>query len=104
MQMERAPGAAKKWLSIFFLVPALVLLGAIVVYPTIDTIAQSFQDTNRVWVGLENYKRAADSDTILTAIKNNAIWVATAPAVITSVGLMFRDPHRSACGIPRRSR
>jgi alpha-glucoside transport system permease protein len=89
MQMERPPGAAKKWLSIFFLAPALVLLGAIVVYPTIDTIAQSFQDTNRVWVGLGNYRSAAQSDTILTAIKNNAIWVATAPAIITSVGLMF---------------
>lgn len=89
MQMERPPGAAKKWLSVFFLAPALVLLGAIVVYPTIDTIAQSFQDTNRVWVGVDNYRRAAESDTILTAIKNNAIWVATAPAVITSLGLMF---------------
>jgi len=89
MKMERPPGAARKWLSIFFLAPALVLLGFIVVYPTIDTIAQSFQSPERLWVGLDNYQTAAESDTILTAIKNNAIWVATAPAIITSLGLMF---------------
>ncbi len=90
MEMQRPPGAAKRWLALLFLLPALFLLGAIVVYPTIDTIAQSFQhDTSREWVGLDNYQRAAQSDTIITAIKNNAIWVLSAPAIITSLGLMF---------------
>lgn len=90
MEMQRPPGAAKRWLALIFLLPALFLLGAIVVYPTIDTVAQSFQhDTSRAWVGLDNYRRAAQSDTILTALKNNAIWVLTAPAIITTLGLMF---------------
>lgn len=90
MEMQRPPGAAKRWLALLFLLPALFLLGAIVVYPTIDTLAQSFQhDTSRAWVGLENYRRAAQSDTIITALKNNAIWVLSAPAIITSLGLMF---------------
>lgn len=89
-KLNRPPGAAKRWLSIVFLAPALVLLGAIVVYPTLDTIAQSFQEsTSRQFVGLDNYQRAAQSDTIVTAIKNNAIWVLSAPAIITSLGLMF---------------
>ncbi|HJR45073.1 MAG TPA: ABC transporter permease subunit [Actinomycetota bacterium] len=88
--LQRPPGAAKRWLALLFLAPALFLLGAIVVYPTIDTIAQSFQDdTTRSFVGLDNYQRAAQSDTIVTAIKNNAIWVLSAPAIITSLGLMF---------------
>lgn len=90
MEMQRPPGAAKRWLALLFLLPALFLLGAIVVYPTVDTIAQSFQhDTTRAWVGLDNYRRAAQSDTIITALKNNAIWVLSAPAIITTLGLMF---------------
>jgi alpha-glucoside transport system permease protein len=90
MGFERPPGAAKKWLAALFLAPALFLLGAVVVYPIIDTIAQSFQDdTTRQFVGLDNYQQAAESDTIVTAVKNNAIWVLTAPAIITSLGLMF---------------
>ena len=90
MQMERPPGAAKKWLALLFLFPALVLLGAIVVYPTIDTIAQSFQESStRAWVGVDNYRAAAESREIRTAIKNNAIWVLSAPAIITGLGLMF---------------
>jgi alpha-glucoside transport system permease protein len=72
-----------------FLAPALVLLGAIVVYPTIDTIGQSFQNADRQWVGFENYQTMLETDRMVTAIKNNAIWVATAPAIITGLGLMF---------------
>ena len=42
-----APFVFATWL---FLLPALALLGAIVVYPTIDTIAQSFQaSSSRAW-------------------------------------------------------
>lgn len=89
-QIQRPPGAAKRWLALVFLAPALVFLGAIVVYPTLDTIIQSFQESrSRGFIGLDNYQRAAQSDTIITAIKNNAIWVLSAPAIITSLGLMF---------------
>ncbi|HVL64004.1 MAG TPA: sugar ABC transporter permease [Actinomycetota bacterium] len=78
-----------------FLAPAALLLGALVVYPTIDTIAQSFQANQagypwqRDFVGFEHYQAMFSNQRILTAIKNNAIWVATAPAIITGLGLMF---------------
>lgn len=86
----RAPGGARRWLAIVFLGPALVLLGAIVIYPTIDTIAQSFQTSStRQWVGLANYEAMIDNDRIVTAIKNNAVWVLSAPAIITGLGLVF---------------
>lgn len=87
---QAPPGGARWWLAIAFLAPALVFLGAIVVYPTIDTIAQSFQSPlDRNWVGLANYRELVETARIRTAIKNNAIWVATAPAIITGLGLMF---------------
>lgn len=78
-----------------FLAPAAVFLGAIVVYPTVDTIAQSFQVDEagylweRSWRGFDNYQEVIRNDRIVTALKNNAIWVATAPAIITALGLMF---------------
>src|SRR5918996_2104003 len=85
----KPPGRGRWWLAFVFLLPALVFLGAIVVYPTIDTVIQSFQDDGRNWVGVDNYQRMLDTDRVITAIKNNAIWVATAPAIITGLGLMF---------------
>ncbi|MFP5299095.1 MAG: carbohydrate ABC transporter permease, partial [Actinomycetota bacterium] len=86
----RPPGSAKRWLAIAFLGPALILLGAIVIYPTIDTVAQSFQTSDtRQWIGLGHYQEMIDNDRIVTAIKNNAIWVLTAPAIITGLGLVF---------------
>jgi ABC-type sugar transport system permease subunit len=41
---DRPPGSAKRSVAIGFLLPAAVFLGALVVYPLVDTIAQSFQD------------------------------------------------------------
>jgi len=76
-------------LALLFLLPALVFLGAIVVYPTLDTIIQSFQSSDREFVGFDNYQQMLETDRMITAIKNNAIWVATAPAIITGLGLMF---------------
>ena len=64
-------------------------MGAIVVYPTIDTFIQSFQNTDRQFVGFDNFAELAETERMITAIKNNAIWVATAPAIITGLGLMF---------------
>lgn len=86
---RRPPGGAKRWLALLFLFPAFLLLGAIVVYPTIDTIMQSLQNNSREWVGLDNFSRLFQTDRIVTAIKNNLIWVASAPAIITGLGLMF---------------
>ncbi|MDQ3986756.1 MAG: ABC transporter permease subunit [Actinomycetota bacterium] len=90
LKAKRPPGGGRKWLAPAFMAPALVLLGALVVYPTIDTVAQSFQaDDTRAFVGIDNYKEIFETDRILTAIKNNVIWVATAPAIITGLGLLF---------------
>lgn len=92
---ETPPGGAKRWMAWAFLAPAALLLGAIVVYPTVDTIFQSVQLDEagylweRPWRGFDNYQEVIRNDRIVTALKNNAIWVATAPAIITGLGLMF---------------
>ncbi|HYI45172.1 MAG TPA: sugar ABC transporter permease [Actinomycetota bacterium] len=89
IKIEPPPGATKKWVAFMFLLPALFFLGALVVYPTLDTIGQSFRDASGSFVGIDNYKELADTPRIVTAIKNTFIWVATAPAIITGLGLVF---------------
>ena len=73
-----------------FLGPALVLLGAIVVYPIFFSIGRSFFDANGShFVGIDNYQEMFTSDATRTAIKNNLIWVVFAPSIVTALGLIF---------------
>ncbi|MEU7280808.1 sugar ABC transporter permease [Streptomyces sp. NPDC045431] len=73
-----------------FLLPALVLLGALVVYPIGYSVYRSFFDqSGDAFTGLANYAEIFTDDTILTAVKNNAVWVVVAPTVATALGLIF---------------
>ena len=73
-----------------FLAPAFLFLAVWIVYPAIDTIRRSFLDEDsQSWVGIDNYKEIFQSDFITTAIKNNAIWIAVVPALVTAIGLIF---------------
>ncbi|XUZ24103.1 carbohydrate ABC transporter permease [Streptomyces sp. RMIT01] len=73
-----------------FLLPALVLLGALVLYPIGYSVYRSFFDqAGTGFAGFANYTALFTDDTILTAVKNNAIWVVFAPTVATALGLIF---------------
>ncbi len=73
-----------------FLGPALLLLGAWVVYPTIRTIIRSFFDrSGDEFVGLDNYQTLFSDDTLLMAIRNNVLWLLIVPALVTAIGLVF---------------
>jgi alpha-glucoside transport system permease protein len=72
-----------------FMAPAAVLLGAIVVYPTIATVARSLYDDSGNFVAADNYKTIFGSADILVAIRNNAIWVIVFPFLVTFIGLVF---------------
>ena len=73
-----------------FLGPALILLSVWIVYPTISTIVRSFFDrSGDEFVGLENYETLFSDDTLLTAIKNNFLWLLVVPALVTAIGLVF---------------
>ncbi|MFJ1745948.1 carbohydrate ABC transporter permease [Streptomyces sp. NPDC088116] len=80
----------RKLVAAGFLLPALVLLGALVVYPIGFSVYRSFFDkSGDGFAGLDNYIEIFTDDTILTAVKNNAIWVIVAPTVATALGLIF---------------
>jgi alpha-glucoside transport system permease protein len=73
-----------------FLGPALVLLAVWVVYPTIRTIIRSFFDrSGDEFVGLDNYQTLFSDDTLLTAVRNNFLWLLIVPAFVTALGLVF---------------
>jgi alpha-glucoside transport system permease protein len=77
-------------LSVGFLLPALVLLGLLVVYPICYTLWRSLYDADGSgFVGLDNYVTMFTDSATFTAIKNNVIWVVVAPALITALGLIF---------------
>jgi alpha-glucoside transport system permease protein len=87
---EHPPGGGRRWAAVGFLAPAAIAIAAFIIYPTIDTIAQSFQtDDTREFVGLANYQTVFGSARIRTAIQNTVVWVVTAPVVITALGLIF---------------
>jgi alpha-glucoside transport system permease protein len=85
------PGLARYATGAFFLVPAFVLLGVWIVYPTGYTVVRSFfgQSGFGDFVGIDNYKTLFTTATLVTAIKNNLIWVAVVPAFVTALGLIF---------------
>ncbi|WP_283137238.1 ABC transporter permease subunit [Rhizohabitans arisaemae] len=77
-------------LAVSFLLPAAVLLGALVMYPIAYSVVRSLYDAGGDgFVGLENYTAIfTDPDTLVT-IRNNVIWVVVAPIVVTVIGLIF---------------
>jgi alpha-glucoside transport system permease protein len=76
--------------GLLFLVPALVLLGAMVVYPVFFTIVRSlFSDTGDNFVGLDQYREMIEKESTRTAITNNVVWVVTAPILAAAIGLVF---------------
>ena len=73
-----------------FLAPAVFFIGIWIVYPTVRTIIRSFFSADGdEFVWFDNYKELFTSDVLVTAIKNNAIWVAVVPALVTALGLIF---------------
>jgi alpha-glucoside transport system permease protein len=73
-----------------FLAPAIFFLAVWIVYPTIHTIIRSFFDRDGgTFVGFDNYTTIFTTDTLRTALENNALWVAVVPALVTAIGLIF---------------
>ncbi|AZQ71842.1 ABC transporter permease subunit [Streptomyces abikoensis] len=80
----------RPWVAACFLLPALALLGALVVYPIGFSVYRSlFDASGHGFVGMDNYQEVFTDARIRTALKNNVIWVVVAPSVATALGLIF---------------
>ncbi|MEU2363651.1 carbohydrate ABC transporter permease [Streptomyces noursei] len=87
---RRGVAGTRWWVAAVFLLPALVLLGALVVYPIGFSVYRSlFDASGDGFVGLGNYGAMFSDEGIRTALRNNVVWVVVAPTVSTALGLIF---------------
>ncbi|MEU6095633.1 ABC transporter permease subunit [Streptomyces sp. NPDC047079] len=90
-----APGTRRtrrrgRIIALLFALPALLLLGALVVYPVLFSVGRSFFDASGTrFVGGGNYAEMFRDPATLKAIRNTAIWVVVAPALLTGLGLIL---------------
>ncbi|GGL47815.1 ABC transporter permease [Planomonospora parontospora] len=77
-------------MAVLFLLPGVVLLGAMVIYPIVYSAFRSLYDAGgETFVGAENYATIFQDASTLTTIRNNLIWVVVAPLLVTTLGLIF---------------
>jgi len=75
------------WLYLF---PALAILGFFLIYPSLRTFYLSFFDKSSTsFVGGANYIYAFTNRVMLTAFRNNILWVAVFTTTTVFLGLIF---------------
>jgi alpha-glucoside transport system permease protein len=85
-----------RWRPWLFVGPALVLIVFFLVYPTIMTIVRSFFGRgaslfgpNTEFVGLANWRYAFTNKTMLTSLRNNALWAVLFTTCTVGFGLLL---------------
>lgn len=77
-------------IAVAFVLPALLLLGALVVYPVLFSAGRSlFDASGSTFVGGDNYTEMFRDPATLKAIRNSVIWVVIAPTLLTGLGLIL---------------
>ncbi|MFG2400980.1 ABC transporter permease [Streptomyces lydicus] len=80
----------RRRIAAVFLFPALLLLGALVAYPIVFSVIRSMYDASGdTFVGVGNYTTMFQDPATLRAIRNSAVWVVFAPALLTGLGLVL---------------
>ncbi len=85
-----------RWRPWLFVGPALVLIVFFLVYPTIMTIVRSFFGRgaslfgpNTEFVGFANWRYAFTNKTMLTSLRNNALWAVLFTTCTVGFGLLL---------------
>ena len=81
---------------LFFVGPALLLIGLLIVYPAFGTLYNSLTSTTGIgfnaptkFVGLDNYNQMLSDPTLRTAIINNILWLLIVTPVTVVLGVIF---------------
>lgn len=91
--------ALRPWL---WLAPAFLILGGLLVYPLVTTVALSFMDAGSTHLaGLRNYRHVFTDKTMLTVLWNNLRWLLVFPPGAAAAGLAIavladRVPYEKA--------
>ncbi|MFJ5552215.1 ABC transporter permease subunit [Streptomyces sp. NPDC093225] len=88
--LRRRARSRQRRLAVLFVLPALLLLGALVVYPVVFSLVRSLFDARGDrFVGAANYAAIVRDPATLKAIRNSTIWVVVAPTLLTGLGLVL---------------
>jgi alpha-glucoside transport system permease protein len=72
-----------------FLLPALLLIGVMLIYPTVQTINYSFANADSdAYVGLQNYIDVFGDPDFRESIINNLLWLLIVPALTVAFGVV----------------
>jgi alpha-glucoside transport system permease protein len=84
---ERRQARIRPWL---WLLPALLLLGFFLVYPTLATAVRSFQDKTAAanFIGLANYEYFFKTSGTLVALRNSFIWLVLLTGFVVVGGII----------------
>ena len=84
---ERRQARIRPWL---WILPALLLLGFFLVYPTIATAVRSFQDKTAAarFIGLANYQYFFSDANTLVALRNSFIWLVLLTVFVVVGGIV----------------
>ncbi|MEO7146881.1 MAG: sugar ABC transporter permease, partial [Terrimesophilobacter sp.] len=83
-------GAGYLFQLVGFLAPAVILLGIGLVYPTIGTTIQAFQDNrSRNFVGFDNFVWIFTQPYGIRVVVNTIVWVLIVPTLSTIFGLAY---------------
>jgi len=91
-QTRRKPPRSnrEKLIAWFWIGPAVLFVGIFLFYPVLDTIWNSFQNSDStVFVGVKNYKSVFTNSALLEVLRNNLIWLVLATAGTVFLGLVI---------------
>ncbi|OII63006.1 ABC transporter permease [Streptomyces sp. CC53] len=87
---RRRAGRRRRIIAVAFVLPALLLLGALVVYPVLFSVGRSLFDASGTrFVGGGNYVEMFRDPATLRAVRNSTVWVVVAPTLLTGLGLVL---------------
>jgi alpha-glucoside transport system permease protein len=84
---EKRQGRIRPWL---WIAPALLFLIVFLVYPTLNTVVNSFQDrVSQEFVGFANYEWFFGDSETLEALRNSVLWVVFMTGGVLGLGLLI---------------
>ena len=73
-----------------FIGPVLLLIGGLLVGPTIQTMLFSFMNADSTeWIGFKNYTKLFADPNFIFTVRNNVLWIAVVPVVTIILGLLI---------------
>src|SRR5215204_949147 len=80
--------------GVFLVIPALVVMAGVILYPIARSIVLSFQEAKlsagalgTTWAGAENYQRIAHDETFTLALQNSAFFTVSEVLLVLTIAL-----------------